>query len=487
MKRSYEEYPYMKKHTTSREVLVKTILSLLGMVLCFVMFCSTTFAWFGMQQSSAVEPVRAATYFVSVTSGEVELYSEEKFTYKYICPLVKDDKHRFTLKASGTAKNGYFIIQATDEEDNEKTYAIKLEKEESITLDVQAAYGTWIEIFSYWGEYEGEYTSVEEEINISTTPYEIYIVEKNVTLEDIAEHYEVSEEDILIYNGINEEDIEEGMELKIPNTAVTEPLVISEEETEISEEETEETSEEKTNTEETFEKESEKASIEETAEAASSEEGTESISSEESLEVITSEISTEATSGGEASGNTEVSSEESSEVTTSEISSEVISGEEASISTEATTEQVTPEPTTEGTLPEPVTEISSSVQAEQPLPEQPFVQETTPVPTTQAVPEPTQPESTLEELTQAEGSISDFATKETPVPTVAEPVTQASAEQYQTQPEATTSQIQEVTAVMQPEQTQIETQRIEESTQIQTIAEPVTQTLVEQTTSEQSS
>lgn len=60
--------------------------------------------------------------------------------------------------------------------------------------------------------------------NISSTPFISYTVEENVTLEQIAEYYQVSASDILLYNGISELTV--GDEIKIPNSTVTEPLVI---------------------------------------------------------------------------------------------------------------------------------------------------------------------------------------------------------------------------------------------------------------------
>lgn len=61
---------------------------------------------------------------------------------------------------------------------------------------------------------------------ISTTPYEVYTVAEGATIDMLAEYYGVSAEEILNFNNITELIV--GMEIKIPNTTVTEPFVLEE-------------------------------------------------------------------------------------------------------------------------------------------------------------------------------------------------------------------------------------------------------------------
>lgn len=108
-----------------------------------------------------------------------------------------------------------------------------------MTLTIQAAVGTEIIFSANWGSYQNATAtySVSEGnsypvygdgdcIVISTTPYEVYTVAEGATIDMLAEYYGVSAEEILNFNNITELIV--GMEIKIPNTTVTEPFVLEE-------------------------------------------------------------------------------------------------------------------------------------------------------------------------------------------------------------------------------------------------------------------
>lgn len=239
MKKIYREFFYIPKHVkvSDRVFQTRTILSTLTMIICCAIFCSGTFAWFESNRSSQISPITAASYSLSVEIDGVNIgTSSYQSAVSYTCPLATEDLHTVTLTHSGTAENGYCVINAG----SSTCSTAQIGKDESITLTIKAAQGENITFSAKWGEYQsgvatysvsdGNSYPVYEDgdcIIISTTPYEVYTVTEGATIELIAEHYGVSVSDILLYNGISELTV--GEEIKIPNTEVTEPLVIAEE------------------------------------------------------------------------------------------------------------------------------------------------------------------------------------------------------------------------------------------------------------------
>lgn len=223
-KKIYREFFYVPKYEKMTDKVFKGRigLSVLTMIVCCALFCATTFAWFNSLQNTTVSPIVAADYSLSV-----EVNGQALDTNEYTCPLTTEDRHVFTITASGTATTGYCQITV----DGQSYTTVSIPKGTSITLTIVASQGEEISFSAHWGAYSDEGTHYGDGaiIEISNTTYQLYTVPENVTLEQIAEYYYVSAADILLYNGISE--IIVGSEIKIPNTNVTEPLVISEEPT----------------------------------------------------------------------------------------------------------------------------------------------------------------------------------------------------------------------------------------------------------------
>lgn len=220
-KKVWQEFFYVLKYEkmSNKGFRARIGLSIVTLIVCCVIFCSTTFAWFTSQKSSTVSPVIAAKYFLSIEADGKVLDTKE-----YTCPLATEDCHVFTMTASGTATTGYCEIKVGDQ-----TYTtVAVLKGQSITLTIVAAQGTQISFSPQWGTATSE--PIGERFEISQTPYQIYKVVENVTLEQIAEYYKVLADDILLYNGVSE--ITVGAEIKIPNTLVSEPMVLVEKKTE---------------------------------------------------------------------------------------------------------------------------------------------------------------------------------------------------------------------------------------------------------------
>lgn len=235
MDKIYQRFFYIPKHAEvpDRVFRTRTALSVLTLLTCCVIFCSATFAWFTSSRGAGIAPITAASYAVSVTAdGQGLGMCDSRMPVSYTCPLTADDTHTIVLTYAGTAETGYCVINAGG-----RTYStVQINSGESITLTVKAAAGEVITFSANWGVYQGE-TAAQAlgyeassvignggYIEVSATSYELYIVEEGVTLDMLAEHYQVPAENILIFNGITE--LAVGAKIKIPNTAVTEPFVL---------------------------------------------------------------------------------------------------------------------------------------------------------------------------------------------------------------------------------------------------------------------
>lgn len=182
----------------------RTALSVLTILTCCVMFCSATFASFTSAQSAGIATITTAIYSLDITVDGVSIGTcDSAGSVTYTCPLAADDKHTVTITPTGTAETGYCVINGGDKTNSTE----QINAGESFTLTVIAAKDEVITFSANWGTYQGG-ISVQALgyegcgtvgnggcIEISSTPYELYTVAEGVTLEMIAEHYQVPAED----------------------------------------------------------------------------------------------------------------------------------------------------------------------------------------------------------------------------------------------------------------------------------------------------
>lgn len=199
-------------------------ISVLTMLVCCAILCSSAFAWYNSQQTSPVAAINSTTYSLSVKiGGEVRGTCNSIDSVTYTCPLAQNDMHTFTLEATGTAANGYCIIDVG----NGTVYIANVTKGESRTLSIRAARGTVISFTASWGSYDGD-TLEGNLIELSGTPYVEYTVVPGDTLDAIAERYGVPVADIIAFNGITDVyNLAVDSVIRIPNAVIGEPTTVS--------------------------------------------------------------------------------------------------------------------------------------------------------------------------------------------------------------------------------------------------------------------
>lgn len=154
-KKIYREFFHVSKHKKMTDKVFKThiTLSVFTMLICCVVFCTATFAWFTCQQTTSIAPIEAAKYAIAV-----EIDNNVIPENKYTCPLAAADEHTFTITAIGTATTGYCEITA----DGKAYITAPIAKGQSITLTVIAKQGTEISFSAHWGEYRGDEPRYED-------------------------------------------------------------------------------------------------------------------------------------------------------------------------------------------------------------------------------------------------------------------------------------------------------------------------------------
>lgn len=229
MKKLYQKFFYVPKYEKVPDTVfaARTVLSVLSAVLCVVLLCSGTYAYFTDSVSAGSNKLNTATFQIVVTDS-----TGTALTGEYICGITQDDMHTFTLTASGTASTGYCAITIEDPENTSTYYTAQMSANEPVlTLAIQAAEGSKITFVPQWGtsanyavNQEDTYGDGETVVH-SATAVVLHTVADGDTLDLLAQHYQVDAADILSYNGLTELSAV-GTQIKIPNTAVSEPPLL---------------------------------------------------------------------------------------------------------------------------------------------------------------------------------------------------------------------------------------------------------------------
>ena len=182
------------KKAPDRKCRVRTIFSVLTILGCLTAASATAFAYFGIQKGWGLGRIQGAYYEVGIqgVSGN-----------DYLCGIAYEDSHSFVLSAEGTASAGYCKVTMDDTD----YLTEQITPQAPLTLTVKAAAGTRITFTPQWGSVStgdgtGKRYQNGETIEHSHTSFAEYTVAEGAELDQIAQHYGVSEEDILTFNNI---------------------------------------------------------------------------------------------------------------------------------------------------------------------------------------------------------------------------------------------------------------------------------------------
>lgn len=124
--------------------------SVAGILLCLVLLCSTTWAWFSSTHAGATTPIRSADYDLTVTvrQGETAVPLDAQSSFAAIA----GEDYTVTLTATGTASTGYCTVLVRFPEGTEQTlYTAQIAVGESLTFTVRLSTAATVALYPQWG------------------------------------------------------------------------------------------------------------------------------------------------------------------------------------------------------------------------------------------------------------------------------------------------------------------------------------------------
>ncbi len=138
---------------TDENIMRLIVPSVLGIVLCMVCLCGTTWAWFSGVMASGTATVQAANYAIDakVTDGTgAEVQGKDTFALK------AGGTYTVALTVGGTAEEtaGYCRVTYQDT----LYYTGSMKKGDTMTFQVSAGEGGTLTVLGLWGTYSGSVT-----------------------------------------------------------------------------------------------------------------------------------------------------------------------------------------------------------------------------------------------------------------------------------------------------------------------------------------
>lgn len=122
--------------------------SLMGIGLCVVCLCGTSWAWFTASRSSSVTPIQTANYTVALTVDEQDVPQTLDGESIMKIQMSGGQSYAISFKANGTASTGYCKVifegktYYTDQIGVDDTFSFTVNTSQDSTMEVEAQWGT---------------------------------------------------------------------------------------------------------------------------------------------------------------------------------------------------------------------------------------------------------------------------------------------------------------------------------------------------------
>ena len=143
-----------KVTTVKRDPLTAMLLpSVMGILLCLIMLCSATWAWFSSTQAGQAAPIKSADYTLTIQvkeGGTAVEFKDNKFTAE------ADTEYVVTMTASGSASTGFCTISLpyTGEDGTQKTKVLfteQIKNEGTLTFKIKLTSTAEVSFGPQWG------------------------------------------------------------------------------------------------------------------------------------------------------------------------------------------------------------------------------------------------------------------------------------------------------------------------------------------------
>ena len=207
-------YSIDKEKPTEKAFLRSITVSVLGILLCMIALCSTTWAWYSKNIYSSSNTVYAANCYMLISVQRIDgesLIDVENLDGKY--QVDENVEYKISLKAIGSANSAYAIINYNGALYYTEQFKVYPEyfMAEAFTFTLTFSKNTHIEIYSRWGTasyskrdfYNGETyldlqeapeeTGETETTQASETTQALQKSEEPLTLEETQESFQESQ------------------------------------------------------------------------------------------------------------------------------------------------------------------------------------------------------------------------------------------------------------------------------------------------------
>lgn len=123
--------------------------SIIGICICTICLCGASWAWFTASTGSSTTKIQAATYSVEVTAktGDIDVLVTSADNGKTEISLKSGQTYTVTLRATGTAENGFCIVKFEDTD----YYTKQLAPGVMLTFTVNTSKASTMTITPQWG------------------------------------------------------------------------------------------------------------------------------------------------------------------------------------------------------------------------------------------------------------------------------------------------------------------------------------------------
>lgn len=215
---------HSQKEERADSVLHLLMPSVLGLSACVICMIGMTWAWFTANAKTSSSEIKTASYSVTVMSVSYE--GNDVPSVGGVYTLYAGTQYNVTLKAEGTAANGYCLIKSGDNEYYSPQIPVSDQQSFTFTPEQDGAYsftGVWgilpntadsNKILSIYNDIE---EANEDAPRTAAFDDGYYTVQSGDTLTVIAEMYGTTSEILAQYNNIDDPDsISEGQLIEIP-------------------------------------------------------------------------------------------------------------------------------------------------------------------------------------------------------------------------------------------------------------------------------
>lgn len=188
--------------------------SLMGICLCVVCLCGTSWAWFTASRSSSVTPIQTANYTVALTVDGQDVPQTLDGESIMKIQMSGGQSYAISFKANGTASTGYCKVTF----EGKTYYTNQIGADDTFSFTVNTSQDSTMEVEAQWGTCALE--SVDEITSGAVIGEQLSQSDENNTPDDIEDETIESESETEEIEESQETETESGQDMDTSNTDI---------------------------------------------------------------------------------------------------------------------------------------------------------------------------------------------------------------------------------------------------------------------------